>query len=605
VKLRSALSSPLKSSGLVAKIFAAYLGGASLAAQVPMNLPIDHAGIVTLQAAQEKDEMAFRKVPAAKDRGEQLGTLPSFIAQHASFFTTKGGIYNAASEFDTYIEKDHPDTRTLAAKLQPVQSALKAAVPSFYVAMFNTEIARIFLKEEFDLPMAQSLAQSGIALYNHNDCLKDDRYSAESHHVYDESKAKHPVPFTYHLEEGEQHCAQAIASDYAILGKIEAKRGEVDAAASDFQKALHEHPNAAAALGFAVIDKAKGDETGELAMFNIAVLTGAVSPDDVTAARSLYAKLNPGSIPSSYDDVLDKLYAATFVNPVMSKANTLKPGIPPHVVLEELFTGADCEPCVAPDLASEGMLHHYTRNEVVLAVYHDNAPGPDPLTTTVSEKRGDFYGTGGSTPHVFVDGKELEIEEGPPSHAQSSFDIMTRAIDPLLTAASTATLQATAQRTGSLVQVTVNGNVDSMPAKVHLQILLLETSISDTGKNTLRFQPMVVRAAARVTSEELGLTWNQGNSFSKTYTFDLQKVEDDNLAYYDHYREQFEARMAPFISKAYMTKASVDDRAKFREARNQVHPERLVVIAFLQRDDTKNVLQTIYSAVSAPREGEK
>ena len=72
-------------------------------AQVPMSLPTDRAGIVALPIAfQEKDEIAFRKTPTVKDPVAQLDMLPDFIRLHPSFFGTKGGVYNAASEFDTY-----------------------------------------------------------------------------------------------------------------------------------------------------------------------------------------------------------------------------------------------------------------------------------------------------------------------------------------------------------------------------------------------------------------------------------------------------------------------------------------------------------------------
>ena len=346
------------------------------------------------------------------------------------------------------FKKTNPDIKALEIKVQKVQDALSAAVPSFYLGMFDTEMARILLKEDADLPVAEALAQSGVTLYGHGDCLQDDQYAAESHNVYDESRAKHPVPFTYHVDEGKNHCAQSIASRYAMLGKVEAQRGDVDAATENFRKALHEQPNVDAALGLATIDKAKGDEEDELEMFNVAFLTGALSPDEVKTARTLYAQLNPGSTPSSYDALLDARYAKTFANPVVAHIASPAHVAPQHVVLEELFTGADCEPCVAPDLATEAVLQHYDRGQVVIAVYHDNAPGPDPLTTTVSEGRGEYYGTGGSTPHVIVDGKEIEIEEGPPSHAQSSFDIMTKVIDPLLSSHPKVVLHVASQRRG-------------------------------------------------------------------------------------------------------------------------------------------------------------
>lgn len=602
--MRPAISFVRIGGSCLKAVLAVFMGAAFCAAQVPMKFPAEHADIVAMEILQMKQEVDFRKTVKDMTPVEQIEALPAEVRGHPDFFATRGAIFNAASPFDHWYRNEHPDAKTLDLKVEKAQAALQAVVPSFYVGMFDTEVARYLLQNEFSLTFAKELAESGVTAYTQAECLEDDRYSAESHHVYDEDRARHPVPFTYHKEEGEQHCAQAIASRYAVLGKIEAKRGEVDAATESFQEALHEHPNVDAALGLAAIDKARGDKSGELEMYNIAMLTGALSPDDVKSARSLYAQLNPGATPSNYDDLLDALYAKTFANPVVVTGTSPVPVAPQHVVLEELFTGADCEPCVAPDLATEAVLHRYGRSQVVVAVYHDNAPGPDPLTTTVSEGRGKFYGTEGSTPHVIVDGKEIEIEEGPPSHAQSSFDIITRTIDPLLASNPKASLHVTSQRSGNLVNVTVTGKAANLPVKTRLQIMLLETEISDTGKNTLRFQPMVVRAAATSGEGDLGFSIRKG-SFSKSYSFDLRKVEAENLAYYDQYRDGLEKRLTPFIAKGAMTQASIDAMSRFREPKNQVHPDRLAVVAFLQTDDIKKVVNSSFAAVVASKEGGK
>lgn len=202
-----------------------------------------------------------------------------------------------------------------------------------------------------------------------------------------------------------------------------------------------------------------------------------------------------------------------------------------------------------------------------------------------------------------VDGKEIEIEEGPPSHAQSSFEIMTKAIDPLLATSGKASLRVVPQMDGDLVHVTVSGDANSLPAKTRLQILLVETEVSDTGKNTLRFQQMVVRAAAAAKAGELGLPVNSETSISANYTFNLKQVEADHLKYYDDYREGFEKRMSAFIDKGYFTRAEIDKMAQFREPRNLIHSDRLAVIAFLQSEETKEVTQSSYAAVAALQDG--
>jgi len=568
-------------------------------AQTSLNLPTDHAGIVALQARQQKDETEMRKVLVSKEPGGNLDALPAFIRQHPAFSADKGGVFNYAYSFNSYLKKGHPKSKTLDRQLHAIQDALQHTVPSYYQGLFNFEVARLFFKYNWNPTEAKALAESAIALYNRSDCLQDDRFEAESREIYDEKRAKHPVPFTYHIEDGETHCGKESASRFSTLGKIQVKLGETDAAVSSFQKALHEHSDTHAAVGLATIDKGRGDKSAALELLTAAYLTGSLPAEDIVEAKALYTELHPGSTPADYEALLDQRYAKTYANPVKYVAAS-----PQHVVLDELFTGGGCEPCIAPDLATEAALHRYTRDQVIVAIYHDNAPFPDPLTTNTSEARAKYYGTGGSTPHAFLDGKEFELEEGQQSHAQSSFDLLTKAIDPLLAVPSKTMLNPAAYRKGDLVEVTVNGEIGELPAKTHLQILLLETEMSYSGENTLHFQPMVVRASARLNDQDTGVAIPSSGSISQRYTFDLKKIEAENLAYYDHFREELEKRMAQFISKGYMSQAEVDKMARFRESKNLIHPDRLAVVAFLQADDSKEVLQTSYTTVYGVQEGE-
>jgi hypothetical protein len=661
---------------MIALAFVSAIASSSRA-QVITTYPTDHAGIVALHDRELKELKENNKAQESDDLVAILNQLPELILQHPALTATKAGIYNYASVFQRYVKKQSPSSKVFSEKLQPVQDALSKTVSPFFQGMFDTDIART-LSERDDFPsLAASLAASGVSLYDQAFCLKQAQYTEEVHEVALENQAHHALPFIYHPEDGEQLCSQEIASRYALLGTIQAKAGNMDGAKASFQAAIAKHANRDAYLGLEEIDEAEANLVEASEMFTEAYLTGTLTPTMIQKAKDAYTKAHPGSTLSDYERVLHDTYAKSFVNPVNGAAAPPVPSASTHVVLEELFTGSDCEPCVAPDLATDAILSRYNRNQVVVvvyhdnapgpdplttetsvvrhnyydthgstphvfldgkeieveegspahaqssfdiltgdmdmllkkrplvvAVYHDNAPGPDPLTTTVSEGRGKYYGTGGSTPHVILDGKEIEIEEGPPSHAQSSFDIITRTIDPLLASHPKATLHVTSQRSDNLVNVTVTGKAANLPAKTHLQILLLETEISDTGKNTLRFQPMVVRAAATSREGDLGFSIRKG-SFSKSYGFDLRKVEADNLAYYDHYRDGLEKRLTPFIAKGYMTKASIDAMARFREPKNQVHPDRLAVVAFLQTDDTKEVVQSSFTAVVASQEGDK
>src|SRR5262249_39195134 len=52
-----------------------------------------------------------------------------------------------------------------------------------------------------------------------------------------------------------------------------------------------------------------------------------------------------------------------------------------RVVLVELFTGAQCPPCVAADLAFDAVGKSFKPSEAILLQYHLHIPRPDPLTT--------------------------------------------------------------------------------------------------------------------------------------------------------------------------------------------------------------------------------
>ena len=189
-------------------------------AQIPLSLPTDHAGILALQARQEKEGKDFYHRPkTSEEPGTYLDEMPEFIRQHPAFSATKNGLYNYAFSFENDIKKGHPELKTQDLKLHAVQAALQQAVPTYYQGMFDFATARLFLKNNWNLTGAKTLAESGLALYSRKDCLQDDRFSAESREIYDEKSAKHPVSFTYHIEDGDAHCKEESASRYATLGK--------------------------------------------------------------------------------------------------------------------------------------------------------------------------------------------------------------------------------------------------------------------------------------------------------------------------------------------------------------------------------------------------
>ena len=97
-----------------------------------------------------------------------------------------------------------------------------------------------------------------------------------------------------------------------------------------------------------------------------------------------------------------------------------------RTVLVELFTGADCDPCVNVDLGMEAFVENYDHDQVAALVYHRPIPRPDKLSTQETADRHAFYippGEGASTPNYWVDGTVAAVGGfGTPAAAEQWFE---------------------------------------------------------------------------------------------------------------------------------------------------------------------------------------
>src|SRR5262249_43403334 len=90
--------------------------------------------------------------------------------------------------------------------------------------------------------------------------------------------------------------------------------------------------------------------------------------------------------------ILDKEYRAKVPN-FKFEQFTGRVASSDRVVLMELFTGAQCPPCVAADVAFDALTKTYKHSELVLVQHHMHIPGPDPLTNGDTEARWKYYQT--------------------------------------------------------------------------------------------------------------------------------------------------------------------------------------------------------------------
>lgn len=253
-------------------------------------------------------------------------------------------------------------------------------------------------------------------------------------------------------------------------------------------------------------------------------------------------------------------------------------------------------------IAFEAALNKYTRNEYILLAYHVHIPRPDPMVNPATLARQQFYAVR-SSPSYFVDGEA----SGGGGSADGAKNLFESKIDPMIAKhmeeAPEAAIALTAQAAPSTVKVKATvSKVTGASDKLRLQIALVEGHVRYSGENGTRFHDMVVRAmaappaaAATATKPESGgessaasaaalpalgyaLKPGQGGTFE--YTFDIAKAAADALAHLQDYETN--TRKGEY---------------SFRQKKHEIDAGKLSVVAFLQDEATKKILQAVYIKV--------
>jgi hypothetical protein len=231
-----------------------------------------------------------------------------------------------------------------------------------------------------------------------------------------------------------------------------------------------------------------------------------------------------------------------------------------RVVLVELFTGAQCPPCVAADLAFDGLERTFSHKEVVLLQYHLHIPGPDALTTPDSEARMDYY-KGRGTPAIFFNGQSKAAGGGPKQLAEFKYNDYRKVIEPLLEEETALKLTASAVRNGDKIQIDAAVDGLAKPGdKVKLRLVLVEEWVRYLGGNGLPYHSRVVRA---LPGGAAGLALNKETA-KHSATVELPALRKD---------------LAKFLA---------DDRLE-----DPTVYRKLSVVAFVQDDATREVLHAI------------
>jgi hypothetical protein len=239
-----------------------------------------------------------------------------------------------------------------------------------------------------------------------------------------------------------------------------------------------------------------------------------------------------------------------------------------QVVLVELFTGAECPPCVAVDLAFDALGRTYKPSEVIFLQYHLHIPRPDPLCNPDAEARANFYGDKvQGTPSIFFNGRKDAAGGGAANQAKRKYDGYRKDIDGYLEKKATAKVSVVAAVKGEEIAIKANvADLEKPGEKIMLRLALVEDRVRYTGGNGLRYHHSVVRSMPGG-AKGIALTKATGEQSATVKLEDVRKSLDK---YLDDFAK--ENQEPPFSVKPTGLK-------------------NLRVVAFVQNDETGEILQ--------------
>jgi hypothetical protein len=416
------------------------------------------------------------------------------------------------------------------------------------------------------LDLGRRLAEKAAKDYREQDVINTARREA--------AVARMPAP-------DEARLRRAFRRNRAIilgtLGRAYLAQGRTSRARRAFTDARVLDPTlAAAAEGLGAIALQAGEEQTAYAEFLQASLSGVLNSDNRQAFETLFATRHGGSL-AALESSLDQAYRDAHPNPVSVERYVAGPDRSDRTVLLEVFTGAGCPPCAAADLAVDAAMVRFASlvPEVIVLMYHQHIPRPDPMTNPDTVKRASDYDVPG-VPMLVVDGTTRTTGGGPRADSARVFGRISPLIERRLSEPAAAALELTAALNGSTVQVHATATIlEGAGDGLTLRLALVEDELRYSGESGIRFHPMVVRALVTVPIEEA--------QTSIEHEFDVDGIGRALQIYLD----EFELRNDVFGPITFVEKQAA------------IAPSRLMVVAFIQRGQGGRVLQSAMTPVRA------
>ena len=564
-----------------------------LFAQEPSKKPAETPPAAPPPASPSEE--AYRKLRAVRaDPPAYVDGLVKFLNEFPKSREADSGAYNLRDAVRR-SGNDPQKTRSLVTKFVDGTATLPEQMRLRFYSMAVT----ILLANDL-APEAESVALRAIPFLNEKayvdfDRLRHDRDDEERKRRFPASK-----PYEFSVAEQTERYYSFAAALHASLGTSYFKQNKLELADKAFREAHRIKPDMESAVGIAEVLEKQNRIPEAFEFMTFAMLTGRLKPDAIEHFHALYRKTHNGSL-DGVEAYLDSTYRKRDRNPLAVRKYQPAASRSNRIVLAELITGGGCIPCIPIDYSFEAALKEYSRRELVLLVYHMHAPVSDPLSNHSAENRLKYYDVN-SAPTAFLDGTKFNNPAAPRttelamSKTQIVHDALASDIDTRLTTPELARLDLKTLREGQNVRVRVNADrIKETFTDVTLHVVLVEEEVSYSGENGLRFHPMVVRNLARKTpADNYGFALDPTKLNTIEYVFDTAKIVQANLLYYDQYPVERKQELSARLDKETLDSLTFS----FREKRNEMDVSKLAVVAFLQDNKTKQILQAAFERVT-------
>jgi len=535
------------------------------------------------------------ETPAARE------TPPDAKAyQEASRITNPAEKIAALEKF----KKDFPDSpsvtsadmsilSTLASKMpdqtariqQTAKTILNGAKDKKEKGSLSAQIADSLLTNHVLLNDAEKYARTSVDSMKQAEFIADQKAQFAKRAAARKGNGDSPEPPTD--QELIKRFNQSRAARLAILGRIEFELDKTPAAVkvlTEAHAADRNLPGAEGTLGEIAVQK--GDYAKGLEYLVSARLAGQAAPSTVAALNTAYSKTHSGTTSggstAGLDELLDAEYHKRFPNPLHLDAYRPNDKRSDRVVLAEVFTGGGCPPCVGADLAFDAAMERYARKDLIVVMYHQHVPRPDPMTNSDTQARSKYYDVKG-VPTYVIDGATVRFNGAGRDGTKSVWEHIQPPIEKDLDSPAEEKIDINASAAGNSVKVTAAVaavNNESKDLKIH--ILLLEKEITYSGENGIRYHPMVVRAMGGTHDDGFALA--PGAPMSVEQYWDLDTLSASLKTQLDNYE----------------AKGHRGNAFKFIEKKYQIDRANLAVVVFVQDAKTKHVLQSAFVDLNPP-----